>query len=219
MVLMTLRIPLVRLVFGSSRFDWTSTVLTGRTLSFFAVSIFAQSLIQLFARAFYALYDTKTPVIIGVISVFTNTILSIYFVRHLQLPVWSLAISTSIASITNAILLFIFLFKKVNGFELKKLLIPPLKMGIATLIMGVFLYIPLKLFDQLIFDTTQVFELLMLTGLALFSGGSVYLFLAWFFDIEEIFALFVLLKKVKLVRRVFFSHSHSLVSDDQSAVS
>lgn len=218
-MLIVLRTPVVRLVFGAQKFDWAATVLTGKTLSFFAVSIFAQSLVQLYARAFYSLYDTKTPVTIGVISIAINTILSIVFVSVLKLPVWSLAISTSIASVINALLLLVFLYRKVNGFNLKNLLIPPLKMILASFITGIFLYVPIKLLDQLVFDTTRVIDLILLTLVASISGLSVYIFLAWFLDIEEVASFFKLLQKVKRVPQVFFNPSNELINGDQPPVS
>ena len=78
-----------------------------------------------------------------------------------------------------------------------------------------FLYVPMKLLDQLVFDTTRVFDLVLLTAVAMISGLSVYIFLAWFLDIEEVGTFFALLKKVKRMPRVFFSSSSELVSDDQ----
>ncbi|KKS84437.1 MAG: putative peptidoglycan lipid II flippase MurJ [Candidatus Gottesmanbacteria bacterium GW2011_GWA1_43_11] len=218
-ILIVLRIPVVRLVFGAARFDWPATVYTGMTLSFFAISIFAQSLVQLFARGFYALYDTRTPVIVGVLSVIINTSASIVLVSVLHLPVWALAISTSAASIVNAALLLILLYRKVNGFDLHLLLVPPLKMVVASLITGIFLYVPIKLLDRLVFDTTQVVNLLLLTGIAAFSGLSVYVFLAWFFDIEEVGTFFKLLQKVKRAPRVFFNATEELVSSDHPSIS
>jgi len=218
-ILIVLRIPVVRLVFGAARFDWPATVYTGMTLSFFAVSIFAQSLVQLFARGFYALYDTRTPVIVGVLSVIINTSMSIILVSVLHLPVWALAISTSVASIVNAALLLILLYRKVNGFDLHLLLVPPLKMVLASIITGIFLYVPIKLLDRLVFDTTQVLNLLLLTGIAAFSGLSVYIFLAWFFDIEEVGTFFKLLQKVKRAPRVFFNASEELASSDHPSIS
>jgi putative peptidoglycan lipid II flippase len=44
-LLLVLRIPIVRLIYGANLFDWDATVLTGRTLAFFSLSIFAQALI------------------------------------------------------------------------------------------------------------------------------------------------------------------------------
>ncbi len=217
-MLIVLRTPIVRLAYGSKKFDWAATVITGKTMSIFAISVFAQSLVYLFARAFYALRDTKTPVVIGVASVVTTTILSIIFINILKYPVWSLALSTSIASIINVLFLFIYLYKKVKGFEIKSLIVPPLKMLIASFITGVFLYVPIKLLDQLVFDTTRVFHLLLLTGVATTSGLSVYIFLAWFLDIEEVTAFFKLMQKVKQVPRALFSRSEELVADERAPV-
>jgi len=56
--------------FWSRSFDWQATVLTGRTLAFFSVSIFAQALVYLVSRDFIALHDTKTPLIIGAVTTF-----------------------------------------------------------------------------------------------------------------------------------------------------
>lgn len=215
-ILMVLRIPVVRLVFGAARFDWSATVTTGKTLSLFAISIFAQGLVQLFARGFYALYDTKTPVVIGVISVLINAGLSILFVSYLHLPVWSLALSTSIASLVNVSLLLLFLYRKVSGFALGALLIPPFKIFFASAVTGVCLYVPLKLLDQLVFDTTRVFDLILLTGVVTTVGLSVYIFLAWFLEIEEVSTFLKLLQKVKRMPRVFFTPTSELVSGEET---
>ena len=215
-MLIVLRTPIVRLVFGAARFDWSATVATGQTLSFFAISIFAQSLVQLLARAFYALYDTKTPVIIGVVSVLINTFLSIIFVSFLVLPVWSMAISTSVASLINAAFLLLYLDRRVGGFDVKLLSIPTIKMLFASLATGVFLYLPVKLFDQLIFDTRRVFDLFLLTSVASTIGLSVYIFLAWFLDIDEVTTFFKLLQKMKRAPRLLFARSDELVTEERS---
>lgn len=211
-ILIVLRIPLVRLVFGASRFDWEATVLTGKTLAFFSVSLFAQSLIHLLARGFYALYDSKTPVVIGIIAVILNTVLSVYFVKFLGLPVWGLAISTSIAAILNAILLLVFLDQKVGKFDRIRLLVPAVKIFIASAITGVFLYIPMKLLDQLVFDTTRTINLIFLTGIATGIGLSVYLFLAWFLRIEEVVTFYNLAKKISRVPLHLIETSQEVVN-------
>lgn len=217
MLLLVLRIPMVRLVFGAARFDWDGTVLTGRTLAFFSLSLFAQSLVQLLARAFYALHDSKTPVAIGMLAVVLNTCLSILLVLILHLGVWSLALSTSIASIFNFLLLLVLLNRSVGGISTRGLLIPPLKMLVASAVAGVCLYIPMKLLDQLVFDTTRVLSLLTLTGIASIVGLTVYLFLAWFFNIEEVATFFNLLRKLKRVPQLMF-HSEELVGESETPV-
>ncbi|MFH0863559.1 MAG: murein biosynthesis integral membrane protein MurJ [Candidatus Gottesmanbacteria bacterium] len=211
-MLIILRVPIVRLVFGASHFDWEATVLTGKTLAFFAVSLFAQSVVQLLARGFYALYDSKTPVIIGIISVLINTVLSIFFINNLVLPIWGLAISTSIASIANAGLLLIFLDRKVHQFARIRLILPAVKIFIASFITGIALYVPMKLLDQLVFDTTRTINLIALTGIATFIGLVVYLFLAWFLEIEEVVIFYNLAKKITRVPTRLIETSQEVVN-------
>lgn len=215
-ILIVLRIPLVRLVFGASQFNWPDTVDTGRTLAYFALSLFAQALVHLLARAFYSLYDSRTPVIVGAVSVVVNTVLSIYFIQVLHLPVWGLALSASIASLLNALLLLYFLDRMVASFDRVKLILPGVKMLVASLVTGVALYIPMKLLDQLVFDTTRTLNLFFLTGVASFSGLSVYLFFAWFFDIKEVSTFFNLAKKVMRVRQPILETSSEVINEEGS---
>ncbi|GAI04674.1 unnamed protein product [marine sediment metagenome] len=54
-----LRAQIVRLILGAGAFSWRDTVLTAQTLGWFSASLFAQSLIPIFAKAFYAIHNTK----------------------------------------------------------------------------------------------------------------------------------------------------------------
>lgn len=193
-LLIVLRIPLVRLFFGASGFDWVATVETGRTLSFFAVSIFAQSLAYLLARAFYAFKDTKTPFLITTMTTVLYIVLGYVFILKGGQPVFYLAFSFSVTSIISIILLMWLLDKKIDlpKFALLKDFI---KISIATGIMGVSLYIPIKLLDQLVFDTTHTINLLILTGIASCLGFASFVLFTWLLDIREALVLIAVVKK------------------------
>ncbi len=208
-----LRIPIVRLVFGASRFDWQATVLTGMTLSAFSVSLSAQALSQLVTRGFFALYDTMTPMIIGIITIAMNTILSIIFIQVMHLPVWALGLSTTIASFFNVILLLIYLERRVGIKLLKQILATPTKIVIASLLTGVALYVPLKLFDQLVFDTTRTFGLLLLTGVSGMIGGSVYIFLVWMFGVTEAKSFLALITKFRHPKQIIIEPANEVVEN------
>jgi len=210
---LVLRIPIVRLVFGAAQYDWEATVLTGMTLSFFALSLAAQAAIQVLTRAFYAQYDTKTPVAISMGTIAINTILSLVFIRHLHLPVWSLGLSTSIASIIHMVALSIFLRKKISDFSLLELLDSPLKMAVASLLMGIALWVPVKLFDQLVFDTTRTFGLLLLTGVSSVIGLAVYLYFVWIFDVSEARTFILHLQKVRRPKTLFIEPVSEVVAN------
>lgn len=193
---LVLRIPIVRLVFGAGQFDWQATVLTGRTLAFFSISIFAQSLTYLISRGFYALHDTKTPLFIGTATTITMLILGYFLAVVHDLGIESIAIAYSFGSILNIIISMAFLDRKTRGFKKSMLLIPMGKIFFATLFTGVALYIPIKLLDQLVFDTTRTINLILLTGISSTIGLSLYLFLTWVFNVKEAATFILIFKRV-----------------------
>ncbi|MBI2621134.1 MAG: murein biosynthesis integral membrane protein MurJ [Candidatus Levybacteria bacterium] len=198
-----LRIPVVRLIFGAARFDWEATVLTGRTLAFFSLAIFAQALIYLVSRAFYALHDTKTPLVIGALSTALMLLLSLLFIsfwsanlaslseayssrfRLIPVGVEGIAFATSVAGIFNLGSLLYFLNKKIKIFDIHPFLLPQLKIFLSVIFMGFALYIPIKLLDQLVFDTTKTINLIFLTGISSAVGLFIYLFLTWLLNVKE----------------------------------
>ena len=184
-VLIVLRIPIVRLVYGASKFDWAATVDTGRTLAFFSLALVSEAIVNLVVRAFYALHISKTPVVLGSIAVGINILLSIIFIPILHYPVWGLAAAAATADIVYSIALLLFLNKRIFCLD-AHLLIPMFKMLSAALITLISLYIPMKLLDQLVFDTTRTIPLLLLTSIATGCGLLVYGFLTWVLNIPQL---------------------------------
>jgi putative peptidoglycan lipid II flippase len=114
--------------------------------------------------------------------------------------VWAVAFSYSIAAIVDALVLLIILGKRIGGFKLNEILVPFTKISYAALFMGISLYVPLKLLDQLVFDTTRTVSLLLLTAIVSAAGTLSYLFFTWLFKVEEIELLYKLLRKLNLVK-------------------
>lgn len=209
-VLIVLQIPIVRLFYGADQFDWPVTVMTGRTIMYFSISLFAQSMIILFSRAFFALQDSKTPVVIALYSILFNSLLSVLFVLWLKYDVWSLGLSTSISSIMHAILLLYLLDKKVDTFDRTKLLLPMIKIMVTTAIMAICIRVPVKLLDMLVFDTTRTFSLLLLTAIALCIGFATYVFFAWFFNIKEVLLFMAFARKLTKVKDILLEPSREV---------
>jgi putative peptidoglycan lipid II flippase len=161
---LVLRIPIVRLVFGAAQFDWSATVSTGRTLAFFSISIFSQALIYLVSRGFYALHDTKTPLLVGIFSTGLMIILGAIFIFVYHLGIQSIAFAFSVSSIINLVIMFVLLNFKVKGFEKLHLIMTVSKIFISSAFTAFALYIPIKLLDQLVFDTTKTINLIILNG-------------------------------------------------------
>lgn len=191
------RTPVIRLFFGGPKFDWDATVLTAVTLSYFSLALPFHAIYYFITRCFYALFDSKTPFYLSFISLLVNITLSVLFILILKLPVWSLAISFSVAMILNVILLMIILYIKLNGYAVKTLIVETLKICFATILSSTFVYYVLKLFDNLIFDTTRtinVFFLICVTGTIYVL---LYLLFAWIFNIREFYLISKMIVKVK----------------------
>ncbi len=213
-LILVLRIPVVRLIFGAPKLTWEATVLTGHTLAFFSLSIFAQALIALTYRAFYALHDTKTPLITGVLGTLFMLGLGYIFVVPMQLGIESIAAAYSIAGISQLILLLVLLNKTTKGFHLPSLFISWIKIATASFFTAFALYIPIKLLDQLVFDTTRTLNLLILTGISSLAGLSIYLFLTWFFDVKEAKSYVLMLQRMGNWREVL-GRTNELIGRDK----
>jgi len=196
-IIIILRVPIVRIALGAKNFTWKATILTGKTLAFFAISIFAQALIHLLARAFYALHDTKTPLIISICTITLNVILSLFFTFWLGLAVFGLALATSIANIINVCFLLLNLAKKVGGFSHDDLTKPVLKIFSVALMTAFALYIPMKFLDRYILDTTRTVNLIVLTAMATVSGTGVYFLMSWVLGIKQLQTLVKLFYRVR----------------------
>jgi len=75
-IFVVLRLPIVRLVYGSGAFDWRATILTSWCLVLLSFSILGQTIDQIILRAFYALKETWMPLIGIAISIVVNIVLA-----------------------------------------------------------------------------------------------------------------------------------------------
>lgn len=197
------RTPLIRLFFGGPKFDWLATNQTALTLSCFSLSLPFHTVYYFLTRCYYASLDSRSPFLISLISILTNTVFSLIFVFVLKLPVWSLAISFSLAMIVNVFLLIFFLIKKVNHLFDVNFFVELGKIIIATFISSIIAYFVLKISDTLIFDNTRtinIFFMLLINGL-LFCCS--YFFISWTLNIKEIYLISKLLIKAREYQRRF----------------
>jgi len=182
-LIFVLKVPLVRLAVGSKLFSWGATIMTAYTLAFFSISVAVQAITNVLIKAFYALKDTRTPVLMSFLTVAISSVLGVYFVKYLGWGVWSLAFAYSIGSFFEFITLYLLLQKKIGqipvlGNQLNRIII-------ATLLMGVAVYIPIKLLDEVVIDTTRTIGLLTLTGFVSALGIITYFYLSKLLMIDE----------------------------------
>ncbi len=118
-LIIVLNDQIVRVLLGTGKFGWQDTILTSESLRVFCLSLFAQSLIPLFSRGFYALNNTRIPFLCALVGFVLNTILA--FVLGSKLGVSGLALAFSIASIANFMLLHAALSRRLGGLGEKDL--------------------------------------------------------------------------------------------------
>jgi putative peptidoglycan lipid II flippase len=185
-LLLILRIPIVRLVFGAQNFPWKTTVLTGKVVAILAVSVAAQAMVQLLVRAFYALKNTKTPLIITLLTVVVYFLTSVFFIYGTDYGVLGLAWATTISAYFELILFLIFLQPKAKCFNTSAFWWPQVKMIVSSFLMAVFLYLPFRILDEVVFDTSRTLELIALTLSTGTIGMLVYIYFSYLFDVKEL---------------------------------
>ena len=146
MMLIVLRIPIVRLVFGTNIFDWEATVQTGLVLSVFALGVPFQASVALLNRAFYALHNTKTPVAISLVSVVIAITTGLVLVRGMGYSTWAIAAAFSAGVTFQAVVLFGILSRKLNGGTFFALS-PIIKSTISAFISGGVMFFIIKFFE------------------------------------------------------------------------
>ena len=80
-ILLVLRLPVVRLIYGTGAFDWQDTLLTAWCLALLSISIIGQTLMQILLRAFYALKNTWRPLIAILFGIVIN-LLGAYYITN-----------------------------------------------------------------------------------------------------------------------------------------
>ncbi len=128
---------LVENLYAHGRFKVDDIIPTANTLKALASGLPAYVLIKLFSTCFFANRDTRTPMIIGIISVVLNVTLNLLLIGSLAHV--GLALSTSIAAWTQAGILGVLLVRKKLFFFSSHLQIYARKVIIPVLVLLVYL--------------------------------------------------------------------------------
>ncbi len=106
----------IKVLFGVGLFHGQSVTITASILSLYMFGVTAQSLIPILSRAFYALHNTKIPVMTSIIAIITNLSLASLFIFYYHWDVRGLALAFAIAGNVNFFLLWFFFkrFTKVS---------------------------------------------------------------------------------------------------------
>lgn len=164
--LILLREPIVALLYEGNEFSSESTRMVSWALLWYAAGLAGHGLVEVTSRSFYALHDTRTPVMVGVGAMTLNLVFSFVFTalfaRLGWMPHGGLALANSAATLLESILLMALLRKRLNGLEERRILIALVKAVVAGGVMGALVWLlGSALGDQ---------SLLTRTGLSIMAG-------------------------------------------------
>jgi putative peptidoglycan lipid II flippase len=192
--LMILREPIIRMLFQHGQFVAESTRLTARPLLYYAAGLPALACVKLIVPAFYSARDTKTPVIVGLISFALNIILNFIFLHYLfkRFQNGGPALATVLATFFDFFTLF-FIFRLRYGAlgsieifrSIGKISLCAALMGVGCFIANIYASSPAAL-QASFFNQLMIF-------IGLIGGATLlYIGLTWIFrcpEIEEVYGI------------------------------
>jgi putative peptidoglycan lipid II flippase len=126
--------PIIALIYERGLFGEQDTAHTASVLGFFAVGLTGYAAIKILAPAFYALGDSRTPMIISLLSMLTNFAMNWSLVGVMQER--GLALSTSTVGLANFALLYLIMRKRIKGIEGRRTATAVVKILSASAVMG-----------------------------------------------------------------------------------
>ncbi len=163
--------PIISLIFERGAFTTSDTVAAAQALSLYAVGLFAYSANKILVPVFYALDDTRFPVIASFLAVMLNIVFINVFIDNFQHR--AIALSMSCTMLLNFLFLGIVLYKKMNGYSLRYLFNGFLKICAGTLCMSVFLFFSRDVLEPWLLGT-NLKQIIALIGII---SGAIFLYL------------------------------------------
>ncbi len=132
--LILVREPAIRLLFQHGQITPHDASLIGQSLLFYAGAIWAFSMLQIINRAYYAIHDTTTPVVMSVVNIILNLVVEIPLLW--TMGEIAMAVGTLVSFAVQAVVMLYMLDRRVGGLGLSELRTPAIKMLLATALMG-----------------------------------------------------------------------------------
>ncbi|WFB34653.1 murein biosynthesis integral membrane protein MurJ [Kiritimatiellota bacterium B12222] len=160
--------PIVSAVFERGEFDSTSTLVTSRALFFYAPGLIVFSASKIFIPLFYAHSDTRTPVMIGIVTVSANLSLNLLFILILP-PGWKhagLAMGTVLSSLIQVIILSLLAQKRFAHIHWKSIWNSWIRQALCC--------IPMLIGARAVYSLFSTWPQLIAVGLAILTAVILY---------------------------------------------
>jgi len=130
--------PIIRIIYEYGRFSQFDTAMTARLLELYSLGLVAYCGVKILVPVYYALDDTKWPVIGSFAGVTLNIIVILFAIEYYSQN--AIALATSSAMLFNFIFLFFILIKKIGTLNIKRILASVSKTVLSSVFMGILCY-------------------------------------------------------------------------------
>ena len=173
-LILILRYEIISFLFKRGNFNESNTIITAKCLLYYSIAFTFIGLREISNGVFYALKNTRTPVINAVIGVSLNTFLNLILSKYLGLS--GIALATAISIIFTVILLFFSLYKKYKVLYIKDVTITFIKVILASL--------PVAFIVHNIKNFLLEYSLIINLIFSLLTGIIIYILIILFMKIE-----------------------------------
>ena len=174
--------PIFSLLFMGGAFDFDKARQCGVALVYYSLGLSLVALVRVVVPAFYALKDTRTPVLIALAAFVLNLVCSLLLMRPLLHG--GLALASSISAMGNLMLLLLFLRRKIGPFGGRGVFVAAIKALAASLPVGVAAWWGMGLIDWSMTGGRLTKAALMLGTMTVCA--ALYIAAAWLFRSAEV---------------------------------
>lgn len=189
--LMVCSTPIFSLIFMGGAFDYAQVVNSAQALLYYSLGLSFVAMTRVLAPAFYALKDTKTPVLTAFIAFVLNLCLSLMLMGPLKHG--GLALASTLSACGNMLLLLWFLKRKTGSFGGRAILKTALKSCAGSLPMALAVWYICSLTDW-----SQAGHKMLkgsVLGGAILIGTAVYLLAVRLLKTEEALEAVAMLRR------------------------
>jgi putative peptidoglycan lipid II flippase len=187
--------PIIGLIFQHGHFTGFDTIMTAQALKFYSIGLMAYSAVKIIVPVYYALDDTKWPVIGSFLTVGANIVIILLTLERFQHR--AIALSTSVTIIFNFLFLAVILYKKTGGYPVRRLVTALIKIVAASAGMAAAVYFTASFFDM----GKDTAGLAAQVSLGITVGVFVYIAGILVMDLQEakdiLFAMYRFFKKAR----------------------
>jgi putative peptidoglycan lipid II flippase len=179
--LMVCATPIFSLLFMGGEFDFITAAKAAQALFYYALGLSLVALVRVLVPAFYALKDTRTPVITAFVAFLLNLCFSLMLMGPLLHA--GLALASSLSALCNMALLLYLLRKKIGPFGGRGIFLAGAKAALASVPMALFVAWAMRLTDWTLGGHKTVKALTLLGGIG--AGAVIFLIVAHLVRCEE----------------------------------